>query len=167
MEEIQTDRLRLVALDLENLYHYIHDYERVQTNLGVSVTMPIQDQEIKYVFSSAHYEASAHPEDILWYTSWEVILKDENVIIGGISFKGPPDDQLEVEIGYEIVSEYQQNGYATEATAALIKWAKEVKHIERIIACVEPHNYSSTQVLRKLGFNYFESDEGLNWWRKI
>ncbi|GAB6106289.1 GNAT family N-acetyltransferase [Fusibacter bizertensis] len=166
MVEIQTDRLRIVALDLENLYHYVHDYECVQLNLGVEVTMPVQDPEIKYVFSRAHYEASSHPEDILWYTSWEVILKTENVIIGGVCFKGPPDDDNEVEIGYEIVPEHQNNGYATEASEALIKWAKESKQIKSIVACVEPDNLPSVKVLRKLGFYFFESDSGLYWWRK-
>lgn len=167
MLELQTDRLRIVALDLENLYHYVHDYESVQLNLGVEVTMPVQDPEIKYVFSRAHYEATSHPEDILWYTSWEVILKTENVIIGGVCFKGPPDDDDEVEIGYEIVTDYQNKGYATEASEALIKWAKASKHIKSIVACVEPDNLPSVKVLRKLGFNFFESDSGLYWWRKV
>lgn len=166
MVEIQTERLRIVALDLDNLYHYVHDYEMVQLNLGVKVTMPVQDPEIKYVFSKAHYEASSHPEEILWYTSWEVILKSENVIIGGVCFKGPPDDAFEVEVGYEIVAEYQRNGYATEATEALLKWAKEAEHIKSVVACVETDNVPSSKLLRKLGFNFFKSDNGLNWWRK-
>ncbi len=166
MVEIQTERLRLVALDLDNLYHYVHDYEMVQLNLGVKVTMPVQDPEIKYVFSKAHYEASSNPQEILWYTSWEVILKSENVIIGGVCFKGPPDDELEVEVGYEIVPEYQRNGYATEATEALLKWAKKAEHIKSVVACVETDNVPSSKLLRKLGFNFFKSDNGLNWWRK-
>ena len=112
---LTTPRLLIVALDLENLYHYCHHYGEVQRNLGLNVTMEEQDRDIKYVFGQAHYAATNDPDHYLWYTSWEMILKSENLIIGGVCFKGPPDENGAVEIGYGIEVEFWNHGYTTEA----------------------------------------------------
>lgn len=166
MLTLTTPRLKIVALDLENLYHYIHHYGEVQRNLGVHVTMEEQDREIKYVFGQAHYAAMNDPEHYLWYTSWEMILEAENVIIGGVCFKGPPDENGEVEIGYGIEAEYWNRGYTTEALIALIEWAEQHVEVKKIKASTEPSNYASHAILKKLGFEIYDEIRGLNWWCK-
>ena len=43
--------------------------------------------------------------------------------VGVAGFKGPPDENGEVEIGYSIVPSEQRKGYCTEAVAALLDFA--------------------------------------------
>lgn len=163
---LTTPRLKIVALDLENLYHYIHHYGEVQRNLGLHVTMEEQDREIQYVFGQAYYAAMNDPEHYMWYTSWEMILKTENVIIGGVCFKGLPDDNGEIEIGYGIEEGYWNLGYTTEALLALIKWAEKQVDVKWIKASTEPSNYASHAILIKLGFEIYDEIRGLSWWRR-
>ncbi len=163
---LTTPRLKIIALDLENLYHYVHHYGDVQRHIGVNVTMEEQDREIKYVFGQAHYAAMNDSEHYLWYTSWEMVLESENVIIGGVCFKGPPDENGEVEIGYGIEMEYWNRGYTTEALVALIAWAESQPDVKGIKASTEPDNDASHAILKKLGFKVYDEIRGLTWWRK-
>ncbi|WP_369125201.1 GNAT family N-acetyltransferase [Alicyclobacillus fastidiosus] len=43
----------------------------------------------------------------------------------------PPDQQGNVEIGYDIIPEYQGRGYATEMAKAFIRWTFEETPILR------------------------------------
>ena len=149
---IETERLKIVALDLNNLYHYIHDYSEVQKNLGVKVTMERQDPEMAYTFNQLYYYATCHPDQYYWYTSWEMILKSEQVIIGGLCFKGPPNEFGEVEIGYGVEPDFQYQHFATEGVCALVKWAIQEQTVKKIIAFVEPDNGASQHVLLNAGF---------------
>jgi len=163
---LKTPRLVIIALDLDNLYHYCHHYGEVQRNLGLEVTMEEQDREIKYVFLQAHYAAMNDPNQYLWYTSWEMVLTSENVIIGGLCFKGPPDENGTVEIGYGIELEYQNCGYTTEALKAMIDWAKNQPNVKQINASTEPDNIASHSLLIKAGFEIYGEFRGLSCWRK-
>lgn len=60
-------------------------------------------------------------------------------------------------IGYNIISEYWNNGYATEITNALIKYLFEKIKVERIEALSVEENKASRRVLQKSGFK----NEGL------
>ena len=46
---------------------------------------------------------------------WLVINKENNTIIGDIGFKGKPNSENTVEVGYGIIPSAQNKGYATEA----------------------------------------------------
>lgn len=72
-------------------------------------------------------------------------------LIGSVGFKGPPDADGAVEIGYSVLPSYQNRGLATEMTAALVEWAA-VRGARLVQAHVRPHHQASTRVLQKLGF---------------
>lgn len=161
--KLTSERLILMPLDVENLYHYVYDYGEVQRNLEVKVTMPEQDPEVKYVFMDAHYQAMSDPDQILWFTSWEMIEPQLNEIIGGVCFKGPPDETNAVEIGYAVEPPYWGLGYATEAVAAMVAWAKQTG-AGTIKASTEKDNVASQKVLLKNGFRQVSETETLLWW---
>jgi [ribosomal protein S5]-alanine N-acetyltransferase len=72
--------------------------------------------------------------------------------IGLASFKGPPDGEGRVEIAYGIVPGYQNRGFATEAAAALVDFAKADPRVRLIRAHTMPTNNASTKVLERNGF---------------
>lgn len=163
---LQTKRLTLNALDLENLYHYVHHYEVVHQNLDATCQIETHDPDVAYAFEAAYYEATNDPAHYYWYTSWELILKTDSEIVGGLCFKGPPDEKGQVEIGYAIYEGHEGKGYATEGLEALIRWAFKDADVKAVIASVQPSNSRSRRVLEKLGFNMIEMKDALQWWQK-
>ena len=55
-------------------------------------------------------------------------------------------------LGYNLLSEFWENGYATEITKALVKHYFEVENFERVEALVGDGNIASRKVLEKSGF---------------
>jgi [ribosomal protein S5]-alanine N-acetyltransferase len=74
-----------------------------------------------------------------------------------------PKDEIdnEVEVLYGISDNYQNKGYATEASKALIQWTFENTQLKSLVAIVKPENIPSKIVIEKLGFEYVDSREVL------
>lgn len=86
-----------------------------------------------------------------WGTDWKISLLNGDTI-GGIGFKGNPDQNGIVEIGYGIDEAYQGNGYATEAVAGIVRWALKKKEVRLITAQTDPDNIISQKVLLNNNF---------------
>lgn len=72
--------------------------------------------------------------------------------IGRVYIHAKPEIGDEVEIGYSIIEEYRNRGYATEAGEAAVKFAFEQAKQEVLCAIVKPENIASRRVIEKLGF---------------
>ncbi len=59
-----------------------------------------------------------------------------------------------LEIGYWIHKDFINQGLATEISAALVKVAFEVHHVERVEIHCDPRNTRSAAIPRKLGFSH-------------
>ncbi|GHU81992.1 hypothetical protein FACS1894191_8840 [Clostridia bacterium] len=81
-------------------------------------------------------------------------LKSNRTVIGCIFVNRKPEIDDELELGYMIADEHQNNGYATEAGKAMIWWAFEKAGQEVLSAIVKPENKASRRVIEKLGFIY-------------
>ncbi|MDR5000979.1 GNAT family N-acetyltransferase [Brevibacillus parabrevis] len=57
------------------------------------------------------------------FESWMIVKQDGNTIIGDAGFKGRPNDQGEVDIGYGIIGNERKKGFAVEAARGLVHWA--------------------------------------------
>jgi RimJ/RimL family protein N-acetyltransferase len=60
----------------------------------------------------------------------------------------------EVDLGYRLMKKYWGNGYATEASRALIDFGFKTLHLDKIVAAILPANVASKNVLLKLGFSF-------------
>lgn len=102
----------------------------------------------------------------MWYMLKQIVLVTENKIIGGICFKGAPNENCEVEIGYGLDDKsYWNNGYMTEAINEILKWALSQYGISVVIAETDKENISSQRVLEKvIMIKYKETSKEL-WWR--
>lgn len=111
-----------------------------------------QDVEMKQAYLEMIEEMKKIVPNEEWGADWAIYLKDElDHEIGGIGFKGVPNSEGNVEIGYGINPEYQHQGYATEAVAAMIEWAFKQKHVNCVQAQIEAWNEISRKVLLKNG----------------
>lgn len=113
---------------------------------------------------SNHLKQLADDPSILYWGPWLAILKSDNTIIGDMGFKGAPDERGAVEIGYGLLAEYRGKGYATEAVAALVDWARKQDGIHKIKAETLVDNQESIRVLEKTGMKKVAESEEMVYW---
>jgi ribosomal-protein-alanine N-acetyltransferase len=85
--------------------------------------------------------------------SWMIALKQSGELIGRCGC-GTPEGSNEAEVIYTLGKPYWGQGYATEATRALIRYSLEHFPWDPITACIFPENIASRRVLEHLGFVY-------------
>lgn len=162
--EIGTKRLRLIPLDLENLILLLRDYQQLERNLSLTITDNQLEGSLNKVMGVLIARVRANPKDYLWYTNWIIVLRTENKIIGGLGFKGIPDEKGIVEIGYGINPPYQNNGYMTEAAEIAVKWALTQPNVKIVTAQTLRTNSSSRRVLEKIGMVLYNISEEYLYW---
>lgn len=86
-----------------------------------------------------------------WLGYYFLRAADPNVLIGVGGFKGPPDGDGVVEIGYSIVRSERRRGFATEASRGLLDHAFSDDRVRRVAAETLPDLVASIGVLVKLG----------------
>ena len=162
---LDTEKLKLIPLDAQNLRWSIEDRRKMEKNLEVKITDTELEEPVKKAMRTSLKMVLENKKDYLWFTSWEIVLKKENRIIGGLCFKGCPDEKGRVEIGYGMQDEYRCKGYATEAVKELINWAFTQEKVLSVIAETEKDNLPSHRVLEKIGMEKYEEKEKMFWWR--
>ncbi|RWS45031.1 N-acetyltransferase [Bacillus mycoides] len=111
-----------------------------------------------------HIENVKQDEALLPWGAWYVIRKEDDIVLGDIGFKGRPNENHTVEIGYGFIEKYWNKGYATESVDELIKWAFQTGEVETVIAETLLDNDSSIRVLEKLHMKRVNSTETMiNW----
>ena len=79
-----------------------------------------------------------------------MILQGSNELVGFVSLHSIDGETR--NLGYCVHSRHQENGYATEATAAAIAYAKDVLHVRKLSAFTAEVNTPSVRLLRHAGF---------------
>ena len=101
----------------------------------------------------------ANPDNFIWYTDWELVLKSTNTAIGGMGFNGEPNEQGEAEVGYMIEEGHQNKGFATEALKLLSSWALSQERVKSVVVHTYRDNLPSQRILIKSGFEEVGTDE--------
>jgi RimJ/RimL family protein N-acetyltransferase len=109
-------------------------------------------------------EATA--EHFIFYTFWVVVEKSSAIVVAELGFKGPPDKNGAVEIGYGTMPGYEGRGFMAEAVAGMYEWAKEQKGITTILASINKTNRASLRIVQKNNFELYQQKEDMLWWRK-
>jgi ribosomal-protein-alanine N-acetyltransferase len=100
------------------------------------------------------------------YGIWLMVEIATGTVVGDIGFMGRPDALGSVETGYSVVPEHRGLGYASEALAAIARWAAGQPGVHAILARCEAANEGSIHVLRRAGFRPTGTDpDGLVTWR--
>ena len=92
-----------------------------------------------------------------------IVEKSSGLCIGGIGFKGPPNERGEVEIGYGISDSNQGRGVATAAVRAVCEFARRRTVV--VLAETDRGNIASQRVLEKCGFRAEDMNVDLIRWR--
>jgi ribosomal-protein-alanine N-acetyltransferase len=162
VQAIETSRLTLVPFSLDLMKAVITEKTRLGEILKVTVPDSWPGQDLAEALPAFIKNMEKEPGSSVW--SGLIIHKKDKVLIGDIGFHGAPDAQGAVEIGYSIIPEYRNQGYATEIVQALIHWAFQKPDIKVITAETLKDNIASIKVLTKAGMNCLASeDKWLKW----
>lgn len=82
-----------------------------------------------------------------------MVLKGDGTPVGicGLVKRDFLDD---VDLGFALESSYRGRGYAREAAAATVAYARDALGLRRVVAIVSPANAASTRLLGELGFSF-------------
>jgi [ribosomal protein S5]-alanine N-acetyltransferase len=101
------------------------------------------------------------------YESWMIIKKDTLEVIGDLGFKGFNYESENIDLGYGIIQEERQKGYAVEAVKEIIKWAFSNERIKEITANCLAQNISSINILNKFNFKQIKVENEMLYWNLI
>src|SRR5258708_5989176 len=103
----------------------------------------------------------SNPGAVGW-SMWYFLLDrpgERRMDIGNGGLKGLPSPDGTAEVGYSIVPEFQRQGYAPEATKALVDWTFGHPQVTRVIAHTLPELQPSIRVMEKNGFTFTGAGE--------
>jgi RimJ/RimL family protein N-acetyltransferase len=123
-------------------------------------------------------QLSQDPRNSFWWSPRSIVVDSlaeglhQQLIVGTIGFKSPPDSNGSVEIGYGIVLSQQGHGFATQAVDLLVKEAFSKAEIQTIVAYTVPINSASGRVLEKNQFvrngSKIDPEDGEVWvWQRV
>jgi len=149
MHVLQTDRLNLRWLepaDADFILRLTNEPSWLQY-IGDKGIRSLEDAE-KYILNGPR--AMYHD---LGFGLWLVALREnaESIGICGLIKRDTLED---VDIGFALLPEYWNKGYAFEAAAGTMQYARDSLKISRVAAITSLDNESSGKLLVKLGFQF-------------
>jgi RimJ/RimL family protein N-acetyltransferase len=164
---IETERLQLIACSKMHLNALIESEQALADLLGVSLAQDwlVFPESVQYSLQMLE----ANPQVLRWGMHL-FVLKDENKIIGNGGFKGTPDADGMVEIGYAVSPVYENRGLATEAARGMIDYAFSWANVKTVDAHTLAEENASGKILQKCGMTRIaeknDPEDGMIWqWR--
>jgi ribosomal-protein-alanine N-acetyltransferase len=151
MPEIETARLRrkpYIQDDLEELSVILSNPEVMK----YSPRGPIPKEKVKQVtqeileFFIQHWKQHG-------FGVWAVVEKLTGQLLGHCGLNFLPNS-LEVEVLYRLDQGYWNQGIATEATKASLRYGFEEVKLDKIVAITAPEHLASRRVMEKAGLKY-------------
>jgi ribosomal-protein-alanine N-acetyltransferase len=136
-----------------------HAWEALQASIPEEWPQQDLKEQLPHFIELLQHDPKSFP-----WMLWIIVSKDENAVIGDAGFKGRPDKNGVVEIGYSMLPSYRGQGYMQEAVSALVAWAFQQPHVRKLIAECDVTNTASMKVLQHLGMEEIASSgEMLHW----
>jgi [ribosomal protein S5]-alanine N-acetyltransferase len=151
---MQTHRIKLINCTPAILQKALEGDRALAEHLGVTVP-DIWTEFGRGMFEYVLQAIADKPEDAKWWTYLPIYLP-ENVLVGTCGYKGSPNAEGMIEIGYETAEDYRGNHLATEMAKLLIGNALAHPEVNTIRANTLSEYNASTKVLEKCGFKFLK-----------
>ena len=146
---IETERLVLRRLDLDDtafIFELVNDPDWLRH---------IGDKNVRSLDDARAYLVNG-PIDMYakhGFGLFAVERREDGALIGmcGLIKRDTLDD---VDIGFAYLPAYRAQGYAREAAAATLAYARDVHGMKRVVAIVSPANHASARLLERVGLRY-------------
>lgn len=96
-------------------------------------------------------QVKADPGVNKWFVRM-MVLRETGVVVGSVSFHGPPDESGMIEIGLGVDENHRRLGFATEALIGMWTWAIADPDVRRLRYTVGVDNVASIRVITTMGF---------------
>jgi len=108
-----------------------------------------EETKINLLKAINHYEKYG-------FTLFDIYKKNTNEFIGeaGLIYLAFDKENKDIEVGYTLHKKYWDKGYATELAKTFIEWGFNKLHHNKIVACCEPDNTASSNVMKKCNMEY-------------
>lgn len=163
---IHTERLILIPFTLEVTNTLQSGDTSILLRLGLQLTPYWPDQEAIDTFPKIITNLNLVQEPT-GFESYMVVHRESMTVIGDAGFKGLPNAEGEVDIGYAIIAQAQNRGYAQETAKSLINWAFQQPAVKAVTARCLLDNAPSARVLVKLGMQQVSTTEEFIRWKLL
>lgn len=162
---IKTTHLQLIPCDPIHFEAFIKD--ELAALLDVTVAPDwFGFSDTQEAMMPGYHHLKSHPSAFGWWM-YLIVHVTDRTLMGMGCFKGEPDRNGVVEIGYSIAPTYWRRGLATEAAEGLINFAFSHSKVLSVRAHTLPEKNASTCVLEKLGMKHVgvmdHPDDGKVW----
>ena len=165
MFKLESNRLLLFPLSKLQLANLLNQKDILSQELGFPIAKNILDANVQRAINMKLEAASIlNEKEWLWKTYWLIKIKHQDVGVGLIGYKGKPDSEGYVEIGYGIDASARDKGYMTEALQLMLDWAFDQPECNCVTATTVI-NPASERVLQKIHFiNVAKCEKSSNWY---
>ncbi|MCW3462254.1 GNAT family N-acetyltransferase [Chitinophaga nivalis] len=164
MLPLRTDRLLLYPCRLPLLTEIYLQNPHAAVSLQAVIPPEWPQPELKEQLPHFIEQLQHDPGSFPWML-WIIVSQADNTVLGDIGFKGRPDPEGMVEIGYALLPAYRRQGFMQEAATALINWAFGQPHVEKVVAECHVTNIASMRVLQKLGMRETGRSPEMIYWQ--
>ena len=150
---IETKRLRLMRWN-EAHFQAIMENDLIKLGELLDCETPKQWTTFDDMVDALPFFYEGFKKNGNYWGSFFTVHKVDRQLLGTCGYKGGPNENKMVEIGYEIIEGYRLQGLATEVAQGLVDFAFKHTDIERVWAHTLAHENPSVSVLKKLGFEF-------------
>ena len=151
---IETQRLLLKCIDQSDREFIFEEFQNDFINKYLYDAEPMTD--ISQADDLIEFYNMDEPRN---QNRWVLINKLENKKMGTCGFHLWDREKNQVEIGFELMQEYNGKGYMAEAVEALIEFARVKMQVNKIIGIVYIDNSKCKSLLEKFGFKIVGKEE--------
>jgi len=151
VEALQTERLILRMWRQEDFDAYATFYSDEANAKYVGGLMDSEQSWRSMALQIGHWQLKG-------FGYWAVEEKSSGDFVGCVGLWQSPG-WPEVELGYWVTADHQGKGYAFEAAARSLAFAREVARPPSLVSYIDPANTPSIRLAEKLGASYEETIE--------
>jgi RimJ/RimL family protein N-acetyltransferase len=105
----------------------------------------------------------AQPNFVVPAGRWAVVRREDNEVVGALMIRLLPPYEEDLEIGWQLRPSAWGNGYATEASRALMGWAFKEGATDELFAVARPNNKRAIATAQRVGMDWVgETDKYYN-----
>jgi len=145
---LETERLRLRPVTDDDFDHFAALYgdPDVMRFIGARGALTREQTRDRLDFMIDHWLRHG-------FGMWALFRKADGTFVGRCGMRYL-DQTTDVELGYTLSKASWGQGFATEASRAVVRYAFEVMKIGRLVAIADPANTPSVNVMKKIGMTF-------------
>ena len=151
---IHTDRLTLRPHHLNDAAEWFALQSDPRTVKYIDWNLRNRDESFKHLRDRTRKTRLWQADDFL-----ALAVEHDGTLIGDVSLhlRTVEAEQRSAEVGWVLNPEHSGNGYATEAAAAMVRFALDDLAATTVTAVIDRRNERSVALARRLGFTHYSS----------